>query len=470
MQDTDYVPKIAAEGDSVSVIWNGSDENDIQSVFYCRSIDAGVTWESTQNLTTGTLPQGKEIKQGQETLAGKGTYVYALFVSTGANIYLRRSISGGTTFAGLQELTTTSNAGGNLGTNNGWWPVIGTDPSDATGATVYAMWTTPTYVYSRDGGATFTKPTVIIPYFSLGNWPFSAPRTRLSLGEDGKFHYTVISQFTSAELCGGICDPDIFYRGVTQSPLPISTDKALKIVTGRDLDRYDNMQVRATDWLNFSSRLTAEVWVKPAPGGETTGTTSASKPIFYKQSVGGSNLYDFAYSLLTHDRYGQRQARGEIRTADGTFGVNPYSHTEGLVPDGTWTHLAMTYDAAGGTDNLKLYMNGLLIATATATGNLATEDGLFFAGKYGIWEIDELRLWAVVRTQSEIASNMRIWLTGNETGLNAYYNFNGTTRDITRHGNDGILMYKEEFVPSGVVGINPLLLPSRGGWRATLGQ
>jgi hypothetical protein len=292
----------------------------------------------------------------------------------------------------------------------------------------------------------------------------------LSLGEDGKFHYTVISQFTSAELCGGICDPDIFYRGVTQSPLPISTDKALKIVTGRDLDRYDNMQVRATDWLNFSSRLTAEVWVKPAPGGETTGTTSASKPIFYKQSVGGSNLYDFAYSLLTHDRYGQRQARGEIRTADGTFGVNPYSHTEGLVPDGTWTHLAMTYDAAGGTDNLKLYMNGLLIATATATGNLATEDGLFFAGKYGIWEIDELRLWAVVRTQSEIASNMRIWLTGNETGLNAYYNFNGTTRDITRHGNDGILMYKEEFVPSGVVGINPLLLPSRGGWRATLGQ
>ena len=108
-----------------------------------------------------------------------------------------------------------------------------------------------------------------------------------------------------------------------------------------------------------------------------------------------------------------------------------------LVPDNVWSHLAFTYDAAGGANNLKLYLNGQLIAQATATGPLATGDGLFFTGYYGIWDVAELRLWNVVRTQPQIAANMKRSLVGNETGLNAYYTFKNTTKDITGHGNDG---------------------------------
>ena len=93
-----------------------------------------------------------------------------------------------------------------------------------------------------------------------------------------------------------------------------------------------------------------------------------------------------------------------------------------------------------------LYMNGQLIASATTTGTLATGDGLFFTGYYGICDVAELRLWNVVRTQPQIAATMKRSLVGNEAGLNAYYTFKNTIRDITGHGNDGILMYMEQYI------------------------
>ena len=47
-------------------------------------------------------------------------------------------------------------------------------------------------------------------------------------------------------------------------------------------------------------------------------------------------------------------------------------------------------------------------------------------------------------------------LTGTEFGLVAYYNFNGTTKDITGHGHDGILMYKERYTaPGALASIKP---------------
>ena len=63
----------------------------------------------------------------------------------------------------------------------------------------------------------------------------------------------------------------------------------------------------------------------------------------------------------------------------------------------------------------------------------------------------------------EINANMHRKLTGNEAGLNAYYQFNTTTKDMTGHGNDGILIYMESYVapPSfsgGTGAVNSLLL------------
>lgn len=70
---------------------------------------------------------------------------------------------------------------------------------------------------------------------------------------------------------------------------------------------------------------------------------------------------------------------------------------------------------------------------------------------YGIWDVAELRLWSRVLSQAEIAANMYRPLSGGETGLNAYYTFKNTTKDITGRGNYGILMYMEQHLRQNIL-------------------
>lgn len=78
----------------------------------------------------------------------------------------------------------------------------------------------------------------------------------------------------------------------------------------------------------------------------------------------------------------------------------------------------MTYDAGAGTDNLKLYKDGNLIGATTATGNLVTGDGPLVVGYYGIWVVDESRLWNRALSQTEIRNRMRGALSRQRTRLN----------------------------------------------------
>jgi hypothetical protein len=141
----------------------------------------------------------------------------------------------------------------------------------------------------------------------------------------------------------------------------------------------------------------------------------------------------------------------ELATTDGWYVLNLWGDPAGFVPINVWTHLAITYDGS----NFKLYKNGQFINSTPAIGNVATGTGSFFAGKFwpgsnGGWKMDELRLWGKALTQSEIQANMKRKLSGAESGLNAYYQFRNTTKDLTGHGNDGILVYLENYVPSNV--------------------
>ena len=78
----------------------------------------------------------------------------------------------------------------------------------------------------------------------------------------------------------------------------------------------------------------------------------------------------------------------------GTFASSPLYGTAAL-PANTWTHLAVTYDRA----TLRLYVNGVQVASAAATGNIATStnplqiggDSLY--GQYFSGRIDEVRVY-----------------------------------------------------------------------------
>lgn len=101
-------------------------------------------------------------------------------------------------------------------------------------------------------------------------------------------------------------------------------------------------------------------------------------------------------------------------------------------------HVAMVYDGS----TLKFYRNGFLMSQVNATGNLFQNNWQTQIGWYApqFWNsnflgyVNEVRIWNVVRTQSEIRAHMDNSLPNpaSQTGLLAYYTFDNL---INKQGN-----------------------------------
>ncbi|RJE72867.1 MBG domain-containing protein [Reichenbachiella sp. MSK19-1] len=169
---------------------------------------------------------------------------------------------------------------------------------------------------------------------------------------------------------------------------------------------------------NYDQGYTMEVWVKSSFNTSYShalveyGTSGASDIQIYVQGTTG-------YLTIVHDRNG----------SPNTYFQFPQP------PTNQWTHIAVTYD--GGTAGVKAYYDGveqtrtnevnptgLLPKRAGATLNIGR--ALTFNNATDSYSglMDELRLWSVERTSTEISDNMNAALTGAEMGLVSYFDFN----------------------------------------------
>jgi uncharacterized protein YjdB len=115
---------------------------------------------------------------------------------------------------------------------------------------------------------------------------------------------------------------------------------------------------------------------------------------------------------------------GYIRTQQGILISDPT-----VFPLNTWVHIATTYDSA--TTTLKLYRNGTMVASTTSASTYAAETvhiGSFppAPGNNFNGVIDEVRLWKVARSETQIKDNMNCDVA-QQTGLIGYYRFNQGT-------------------------------------------
>ena len=121
--------------------------------------------------------------------------------------------------------------------------------------------------------------------------------------------------------------------------------------------------------------------------------------------------------------------------------------TPNLIDTSTWYHLAVTQ----GADSLRIYMDGQYLWSKENAYSANTDSSLRIGECLGFpddtlsfkGEIDDLRIWNYARSQAEIASAMHEKLTGSESGLAAYWDFDSQTEstisDLTPNGNDGIV-------------------------------
>ncbi len=211
------------------------------------------------------------------------------------------------------------------------------------------------------------------------------------------------------------------------------TSLAAAPATGLDLDgTNDYVNCGDIDAMDGQSKLTMEVWVKfnaLTPFGRILTKESAS-------NAGGSgwgiNTRGVGDELFLFARNGSAGA----------------AYTGSILTTNTWTHIAYVFDGTGATnqDKLKCYMNGVeqaltyLNNTIPATTPSDITNLLIGAdanlGTFHNMVIDEVRIWNTARTEAEIQGRMNCELTGNETGLIAYYNFNQAAPNGNNSGNN----------------------------------
>jgi hypothetical protein len=105
---------------------------------------------------------------------------------------------------------------------------------------------------------------------------------------------------------------------------------------------------------------------------------------------------------------------------------------KGVLPPGTWTHVAVVFN---GTQRLH-YINGELAGSWPETGPLTTSSdemriGSDIAHNHSpSGAIDEVRLWSVARTIGQIRSSLNKRITAAQPGLVAVWSLDGNTNDI----------------------------------------
>jgi hypothetical protein len=130
------------------------------------------------------------------------------------------------------------------------------------------------------------------------------------------------------------------------------------------------------------------------------------------------------------------------------------------VPAGQFTHIAATYDGS----QRRIYINGELDPAVDPGSGIITNWTAPFVIGACYWSnsltnffpgtIDDVRVWAVARSQLQIATDRNRRLSGYELGLAAYYRFDeaqgSSAADSTVYDNIAWLMNGAVFVPSGV--------------------
>lgn len=197
-----------------------------------------------------------------------------------------------------------------------------------------------------------------------------------------------------------------------------------------DLEASSGHYLYASDSasLSLSGNFTLELRVKA----ESFPSAGNTQWLLVKGSDDGVNNFSYWFGIT--DAGSGNMLLRLIISANGTYSAGNDKQQAWTAPStGTDYHLAVTWTASSGT--VRYYVDGTQLGsdvTTSSTGALFdstqrltigaeradTTPRNFFDGV-----IDEIRIWNVVRTQSQINDNKSVRLGGGNSGLVAYWEF-----------------------------------------------
>ena len=230
---------------------------------------------------------------------------------------------------------------------------------------------------------------------------------------------------------------------------PLAADDRL----GLDFDGADDhVAVPSSASLVMGAAMTMEAWINPDLSANAT-QIILNKEGEYELAVMADGTLQFAF-------------------AEGAGWA--WHNTGAVIPRGTWSHVAVSYDAGLVT----AYVDGSAVHTQTMVtstindvypalnelrigGRSNSPAGQYFDGR-----IAEVRVWNTVRNAAEIAAGMSGPVAAATPGLAAYWTLadhaGATAADSSANGNDGSLVNGAAWVGYRIDEDTPLVVPAPG--------
>jgi hypothetical protein len=211
---------------------------------------------------------------------------------------------------------------------------------------------------------------------------------------------------------------------VQNSPPPTDNDPHYLELDGID----DYAQVGDANGLSFGTGtadfpLTFELWMRP--------DAMVRHQLLGKWGAGNHQEYKLQISSGV--------IRVDLRDPSAGVTVSAYTGNQTALA-GAWHHVAVTYDGRGGAtaaNGIVIYIDGVAVAVGRINNGayVAMENTtapLQIGRESAQWKqfdggLDDMRIWNVARTASEIQGSITTELTGIEAGLVAYWPFNEGT-------------------------------------------
>ncbi len=186
---------------------------------------------------------------------------------------------------------------------------------------------------------------------------------------------------------------------------------------------YDYVEVADNGSLDFTTEFTFETWV-------TFDQVNRVNDGYDWQFIFAKSRYNESYGLMLLTD-GPRKI---LRFYHAGFGTGFTDYIWNSVTIDTWHHVAVTLNGSKSA----ILINGAEVASQTGSGSLVPNNNPFRLGAGGPANnvrdpyplqgaLDEVRVWNKARSATQISDKMRNQLTGNESGLVLYYNFNEGT-------------------------------------------
>ncbi len=225
---------------------------------------------------------------------------------------------------------------------------------------------------------------------------------------------------------GGLSYDETFTVAVTNvNEAPVAVDDR----AGLRFDGVDDfVEMGSGTVYEVTDTITMEAWINREP------SSQASQIIINKEGE-----YEVGID-----------ADGSLKWAFANTNPGWAWHDTGVViPEHTWTHIAVTYDHG----TITSYVDGVAVEVFAGSGTIGdahpAKDTLRIGGRennpanqYFAGQISEVQVWNTARTAGDIAADRSGTLSGTETGLLGYWKFNensGTTADNLTANPDGTL-------------------------------